>query len=66
MRGVDCYLVAQALACGFEVVTHETYSSGKRRIKIPNACEAVGVRYLASFEMLRREGARFILDTDKD
>ena len=66
MRGADCYLVAQALACGFEVVTHETYSSGKRRIKIPNACEAVGVRYLTSFEMLRREGARFILDTDKD
>lgn len=66
MQGADCYLVAQALAGGFDVVTHETYSSGKRRIKIPNVCEAVGVKYLTSFEMLRREGVRFILDIDKD
>ena len=62
MQGADCYLVAQALAGKFEVVTHEIYSPGKKRIKIPNACEAVGVGYLTSFEMLRREGARFVLD----
>ena len=62
MRGVDCYLVAQALAGGFEVVTHEIFSTGKKRIKIPNVCDADGVKYLRSFEMLRREGARFVLD----
>lgn len=62
MLGADCYLVAQALAGGFEVVTHEIYSPGKKRIKIPNACDAVGVGYLTSFEMLRREGARFVLE----
>ena len=62
MRGVDCYLVAQALAGGFEIVMHEIYSLGRKRIKIPNACGAVGVKYLTPFDMLRREGARFVLD----
>ena len=66
MHGADCYLVAQALAGGFEVVTHEIFSTGKKRIKIPNACDAVGVKYLTSFEMLRREGARFVLDRVSD
>ena len=62
MHGADCYLVAQALADGFEVVTHEIFSTGRKRIKIPNACDAVGVKYLTSFQMLRRESARFVLD----
>jgi len=51
MRGSDCYLVARALAGGFEVIPHEINSPGKRRIKTPNACDAVGVRCLTPFEV---------------
>jgi hypothetical protein len=32
-----------------------------KRIKIPNACLGMGVRYLTPFEMLRTERARFVL-----
>lgn len=58
----DYYLVAQALAHGHAVVTHEVPSDSTRRIKIPNACIGLGVKCLTPFEMLRREGARFVLE----
>lgn len=57
----DYYLVAQALSGSHTVVTHETPSDSTRRVKIPNACFGVGVRYISPFDMLRREHARFIL-----
>ena len=57
----DYYLVAQAHAYGFTVVTHEIPSASIRRIKIPDACLGVGVKVMTPFEMLRRERARFIL-----
>ncbi|WP_419922568.1 DUF4411 family protein [Candidatus Poriferisodalis sp.] len=36
-RAADSFLVGQALAGGHNVVTHETFSDGRRKIKIPNA-----------------------------
>ena len=57
----DYYLVAQAHAGGHTVVTHEIPAASKRKIKIPDACIGVGVKYVTPFEMLRRERARFIL-----
>jgi hypothetical protein len=57
----DYYLVAQALAYGFTVVSHEIPSASIRRIKIPDACLGVGVSFMTPFEMLRRERARFVL-----
>jgi hypothetical protein len=33
----------------------------RRRIKIPDACKAVGVRWMTPFEMLRTESVRFTL-----
>ena len=64
MESADCYLVAQALEGKHKVVTLETPSGPgtRKRIKIPNACDGVGVEYLTPFEMLRREGARFVLE----
>lgn len=57
----DSYLVAHALAYGHIVVTHEKASNSKRRIKIPDVCGGFGVEIATPFEMLRREGARFVL-----
>jgi len=57
----DYYLVAQALARKWVVVTHEVFTDSTKRIKIPNVCMGVGIRHMTPFEMLRREKARFIL-----
>ena len=57
----DYYLVAQALAGRHTVVTHERASGSKRRIKIPDACLGLGVKFATPFEMLRNERARFVL-----
>lgn len=57
----DAYLIAHAHAHSHVVVTHELPSDGVKQVKIPNVCVAFKVRYLNTFEMLRREKARFIL-----
>lgn len=61
LQVADYYIVAQALAGGHTVVTHEQPSASKRRIKIPDACIGVGVRFMTPFQMLQRERARFVL-----
>ena len=62
LQAADYFLVAQALTLGFTVVTQETSDpAAKRRIKIPDACKALGVPWLTPFNMLRNEGARFVL-----
>ena len=58
----DSFPVAQAVAAGHTVVTHERISDGRKRIKIPNAAAAAGVSWCTPFHMLRVERARFILD----
>lgn len=57
----DAYLVAHAHAHGHTVVTLEQPSDGVKQVKIPNACVGLGLKYINTFEMLRREGARFVL-----
>lgn len=57
----DYYLVAQALAGKHVVVTHEVPSDSVAKIKIPNACLGLKVKYMTPYEMLRRERARFVL-----
>lgn len=61
MQVADYYLIAHALATTFSVVTHEIPSNSIRRIKIPNVCIGLNIRFMTPFEMLRREKARFIL-----
>jgi hypothetical protein len=56
----DYYLVAHALAHGHVVVTRER-PGATRRIKIPDACIALGVTCMSPFEVLRAEGVRMIL-----
>jgi hypothetical protein len=60
LAAADYFLVAQALSRGYTVVTHEKPAPASvRRIKIPDACNALGVRWTSPFEMLKFEGARF-------
>jgi len=60
----DSLLVAYAKAHNHTVVTHEVFNPtqpGKKKIKIPAACHAFGVPHVRTFEMLRQEGASFVL-----
>ena len=61
LQVADYYLVAHALAHKFVAVTHEVPAQSVRKIKIPNACIGVGVKFMTPYEMLRKERARFIL-----
>jgi hypothetical protein len=59
----DYYLIAHALAGNHVVVTHEVPANSVKRIKIPNVCIGLELRFMTPYEMLRREKAKFILET---
>lgn len=61
LQVADYYLVAQAHALGFTVVTHEIAANSIKRIKIPDACIGLGVKCVTPYAMLRSERARFVL-----
>jgi len=61
LQVADYYLVAQARAGGHTVITHEVPSASIRKIKIPDACLGLGIKFMTPYEMLRRERARFVL-----
>ena len=61
LQDADYYLIAHALVCGHQVVTHEKPSNSRKNIKIPNVCIGLGVKCATPFEMLSRERARFVL-----
>ncbi|KXK36774.1 MAG: hypothetical protein UZ16_OP3001001387 [Candidatus Hinthialibacteria bacterium OLB16] len=63
LQNADYYLISQALAEQHIVVTHERLNASIHRVKIPGVCLGVGVNCITPFEMLRRERARFILET---
>ena len=58
LDSADYYLVAQAREHGYGLVTHETPSQSRRRVKIPEAARHLGVTILSPFEVMRAEGAR--------
>lgn len=61
LQVADFYLVAHALAGEHTVVTHEVPANSTKRIKIPNACIGMDIRFMTPYEMLRIEKAKFIL-----
>jgi hypothetical protein len=63
LQAADFYLIAHALAGNHVVVTHEVPANSPGRIKIPNACVALSVRFMTPYQMLRTEQARFVLGT---
>lgn len=61
-RTPDYYLVAQAHAHGHTVVTHERPEPQRlSQVKIPDVCTAFDVTWVSTFDMLRTEGATFVL-----
>lgn len=61
LQVADYYLVAHAKAHDMTVVTHEIPSESVRKVKIPNVCIGLGIKFMTPYEMLRVEKARFIL-----
>ena len=58
--GADGWLIAYAKVHGLVVATDEVPNPNiKRRIPIPNVCDAFGVRYEGTFDLLRALGAQF-------
>ena len=57
----DYYICAQALTGEHTVVTLEVPSESRKRVKIPDVCLAMNIPYINTFDLLRREGARFVL-----
>ena len=61
-NNADYLLVAFARAYGCTVVTQEVSAPmGRRRVKIPDACKAMGVAVTTPVEMMRRCGVRLVL-----
>lgn len=56
----DFLLIAYAKAHDHTVVTLEKPSNSKKNVKIPDACAALDVPIINTFDMLRRTGARLI------
>jgi hypothetical protein len=65
LQVADYYLVAYAFAHKHTVVTHEITSPSTKKIKIPNVCIGLGIKFMTPYEMLRHERARFVLGPNK-
>ncbi len=61
LASTDYYLIAYAMALNYTVVTHEKYSNSRKKIKIPNVCLSFKIQTVTTFEMLMKEGVKFIL-----
>lgn len=57
----DPWLIAHAMAENAVVVTKEEKqtAANSNKIKIPNVCEAMGVRYVTDFQMIEELGIKF-------
>lgn len=59
-EGADGWLVAHSKVEGCIIVTHEAPApDARRKVPLPNVCEAFDVDFVDTFEMLRRLGVAF-------
>ncbi len=62
LASADYFLVGQGKSLGFTVVTHEMPApESKKRILIPNACEAVGADFCLPWKLLRDQNVRLVV-----
>lgn len=67
LAGADPFLIAYAKAHNHTVVSHEIHVEAERRkLKIPAVCRGLNVPCIRTFEMLRQEGATFVLPSSAD
>ncbi len=62
LKSADYWLIAFAQVHNCIVVTQEIPSSMYKKIKIPTACEAFKVSWMNTFQMLRIEQPKFVLE----
>lgn len=55
----DAWLCAEALNSDLTLVTYEVPSSSLNKVKIPNVCRGLGIRYISGFDFMRAQGFRF-------
>ena len=61
MSGADPFLAGVAAEGGLTVVTLEKPARGRKsKVKLPDACDHLGVEWEDTFGMLRNLGARFV------
>lgn len=61
----DYFLVCHGLGHEMTIVTHETPSNSRKKIKIPDACQGLGISFMSPFRMLQQEKAKFVLEDVK-
>lgn len=61
LQVADYYLIAHAIAYDHTIVTHEKASTSVKKIKIPDVCIGLNIKFMSPYEMLRYERARFVL-----
>lgn len=61
LQKADYYLIAHALSLKCKVVTHEVPSHSIKKIKIPDVCMGLGVKWVTPYMMLKKDRARFVL-----
>lgn len=64
-QAADYYLIAHGLAGGHTIVTREVPTNSRKKIKIPDACIGLGVKFMTPFQMLRVERANFVLGSSR-
>jgi hypothetical protein len=62
LSGADPWIIAACKVHQLVLVTKETYSTSKKKVKIPNICREFDVEYIDDFEMIRKLEAKFILE----
>ena len=50
------------MTAGATIVTHEVIApNNSKKVKIPNVCQAFGVDYISTYELLDKLEAKFVL-----
>lgn len=57
----DVFIEARKHQYGYVAASDKTAKRDGAKVKIPDVCKGLGVAYMTTFELLRRERARFVL-----
>jgi len=58
--GADPFVIAQALQFGYTIVTEEKKSGNPIKPKIPNVCDAYGIKHINLLALLREQGTKLM------
>lgn len=55
----DAWLCAEAWASDMTLVTYEIHSNSPNKVKIPDVCSGLGIKWMNGFDFMRAQGFRF-------